>query len=428
MVLLIHVRSTGSCSVRPDVATTLLLALFLSATSYGDVIEIQGTDDLVDWIKSRGGFVDPRQEVRMPYPDDTHSSPFVRGVFAKDDISSGDLLLDLPINDTCIVADASQGDTPDQCGTVRALRRELALGEGSRFAPYVKLLLEQSNKGLVDIPNAWSGNSLKLLDAVVGPNLAPRDNRRHLEWWERSCAGSTYSDKLGADAALLMVARSAGVYDFSSEVKEGEGRRRGTVMVPYYDLYNHRNGLWQNVRIDADLSRSYKVYARRDIEKGEQIYNHYGEGTDDLFRDYGFVERTPQLWRFTVPETVVDGAKHDACPVRFWLDYENSVEGSQLALEWVERPVSIESANLFFNQERERLMTMKNWYDENSSGLEDIPNGEAEKIWAYHRALSTALWGIVEAMNKGVAASEAISHVAAEEPIMPEVKGGHEEL
>lgn len=104
------------------------------------------------------------------------------------------------------------------------------------------------------------------------------------------------------------------------------------------------------------------------------------------------------------------------------------MEGGQLALEWVERPVSIESAKHFFNQERERLMAMKKWYDENPSELEDIPNGEAEKIWAYHRALSTALWGVVEAMGKGLAASEAISHVAAEEPIVPEVKGGQDEL
>ena len=253
-------------SVRAEVATALLLALFLSPATYGDAVEIQGTDDLVDWIKSRGGFVDPRQEVRMPYPDDTHSPP-ARGVFATEDISSGDLLLDLPFNDTCIVADASKGDALDKCGTARALRRELALGEESRFAPYVKLLLEQSNKGLIGIPNAWSGNSLKLLDAVIGPNLTPTDNRRHLEWWERACAGSTYSDKLGADAALLMVARAVGVHDVSSGVKEGEARRLGTVMAPYYDLYNHRNGLWQNARIDADLLRSYKVFARRDIEK-----------------------------------------------------------------------------------------------------------------------------------------------------------------
>ena len=136
------------------------------------------------------------------------------------------------------------------------------------------------------------------------------------------------------------------------------------------------------------------------ISQGEQLYNRYGVGTDNLFRDYGFVERTPELWSFTVPESIVDGTRYDSFPVRFWLDYENSVEGSQLGLQWTERPASMEAAKFFFNQERERLVSVKEWFEGHPNEIEDIPGHEKDRIWTYHYALSTALWGAAEAIEK----------------------------
>ena len=353
-----------------------------------------------------GGFVDPRLEVRLPYPNDTHSPP-VRGIFATEAIANEELLLNLPWDATIIVADESNGDgdTFDPCAMGRAIRRELALGDESRFAPYVRLLNEQRTKGLIGIPNAWSGQGLDLLQKIVGPNLTPNDVRRHLHWWEQSCGGSIYSDKLGADATLLQVARAIGLTDWTSEVKEGEERKKSSALAPFYDLLNHRNGLWQNTRVISDLYKKYfKLYAMRDIEKGEQLYYGYGEGTDELFRDYGFVERMPQKWSFTIPESTVDGTKYDAFPVSFRLNYENSVEGSNLTLQWLDLPKSVYAADYFFRQEHERLVSGKKWYDEHPDELEvlGIPEEEKAKIWEYHHALTTALSSVGQAMEKGL--------------------------
>jgi hypothetical protein len=47
------------------------------------------------------------------------------------------------------------------------------------------------------------------------------------------------------------------------------------IMVPGYDLYNHRNGKWHNTHIQWDRDQPHITKASRNIRKGEQIYNSY---------------------------------------------------------------------------------------------------------------------------------------------------------
>lgn len=115
----------------------------------------------------------------------------------------------------------------------------------------------------------------------------------------------------------------------------------------------------------------------------------------------------PQLWSFSIPESKVDGSRYDEFPVRFWLDYdEKSAEGSGLRLHWIEQPQSVEIAKIFFSEEHDRLVSLKNWYDEHPDEIEDIPNDEKDRIWAYHRNLSVALRGAVDALKKEVPSDE----------------------
>jgi len=67
-------------------------------------------------------------------------------------------------------------------------------------------------------------------------------------------------------------------------------------LAPLYDLYNHRNGKYHNTLVKVEEGESISIIAGRDINAGEEIFNTYGEGTLELFRDYGFVEPHPRVW------------------------------------------------------------------------------------------------------------------------------------
>ena len=322
-----------------------------------------------------GAFVHPCQTIRKKLPSDSAS---VCGVFADSVIASRELLVDLPWKWTLIYADEEAGDDPDMCGSTWALRRELEKGDGSKFAPYVRLLLQQD----VGIPNAWSGEGLDLLNKVVGPNLVPRDNTRHLEWWESSCHGDPVEDPFGANAALIQVARAVVVHEYGPG---GQVHQSRTIMAPYYDLYNHRNGRWHNTLVVAELFQKFQVYARTDIAAGEQIYNSYSNqwAVSEVFRDYGFVEQAPRTWHFDVPE-VEDGVS-GLYPMKFMVDDDK-------LLTWIEpAPQPPGPARAFLLSELERLDVVRRWADENREAVGRVPENEASKVWAYHSALSDAL-------------------------------------
>lgn len=64
-------------------------------------------------------------------------------------------------------------------------------------------------------------------------------------------------------------------------------RSDDNVMVPGYDLYNHRNGAHKNTNVRLD--QNHVTTASRTIAKGEQIYNSYNlcEECDGRSTEYG---------------------------------------------------------------------------------------------------------------------------------------------
>ena len=185
----------------------------------------------------------------------------------------------------------------------------------------------------------------------------------------------------GANAALIQVARAAGVHEYGSG---GEVRQYRSIMAPYYDLYNHRNGRWHNTLVEAELFQKFKVYARTDIAAGGQIYNSYSDGpVSEVFRDYGFVEQAPRTWHFDVPE-VEDGVS-GLYPMKFMVDDDK-------LLTWIKpAPQPPGPARAFLLSELERLDVVRRWADENREAVGRVPENEASKVWAYHSALSDAL-------------------------------------
>jgi len=101
-------------------------------------------------------------------------------------------------------------------------------------------------------------------------------------------------------------------------------RSKEELFVPLVDLFNHHRGKQQwNVESspsamtgiklaqedDENDHRNFvKVYTKRDIRAGEQLFLNYIEGEDDYFRrqdqfvstllrEHGFIEDFPQRWK-----------------------------------------------------------------------------------------------------------------------------------
>ena len=251
--------------------------------------------DIANWIQSEGGFVDPRQEIRSIFPDMPQSP---KGVFAKERIEKGDLLLSVPWK-LLIRADMNEEENEDPneisddwyCGLVQSLAGEMTKGDDSAHAPYIRYLNGQTRGQILA---DYSEEAQKFFQDTVNPvmpwfllDIVPSD-----ESLEDACG--IENDPIAVHASVLV-----------------EQRSEDDLMVPYYDMYNHRNGKWLNTWINQVRGERFDVIARKTIEAGQEIYNSYNQcnkcsgkaqrfemGTIHIFEAYGFVESFPQRWFF----------------------------------------------------------------------------------------------------------------------------------
>jgi hypothetical protein len=207
---------------------------------------------------SEGGYVNPKQEFRYENPDDPSNSYL--GVFAKERIEPGEILVTVPWYRILRSDNPNGKGHMSWCGTVTAVAREMALGEHSEWAPYVKYLSDQPEGQL---PSAWSEAAQVLLHKLVGrerkaiiiPPAHPSDWLTD-DWYDH--CGGLPSDRLSAKAAMLIVQRSD-----------------DDIMIPAYDMYNHRNGKWMNTETYTVDGEKQESRALRSIEPGEQLYISY---------------------------------------------------------------------------------------------------------------------------------------------------------
>lgn len=216
---------------------------------------------LVSWVRREGGAVDPRLELGT-------TGLGIRGLLAAEAIEAGTVLLHLPKS---LILDGG-ADRP------RILRDELLKKEQSRWWPYLRL-----DKSLTArIPATWADADLAELQG-----LEPNDSRRHIHWYSQACAGGQPYERFSdADKqALWMIVTRA------SDVG----------LVPIYDLANHDNGQL-NTRISIADDGSLSMTTCWDLPQGQEIFNTYGHSSSsDIFRDYGFIEPWPRVWKFAMP-------------------------------------------------------------------------------------------------------------------------------
>ena len=262
---------------------------------------------LVAWITSHGGRVDPRMTIVT-----TTAGAGVRGVVATSAIGGGTELLFCPwsliIGGPRGRMDAggggpTGGGAPDEgamCDVVRAMAREMRLGDGSAWHPYLDH---------VEVPRlvaTWGAEALEELQGLP-PHL---DAGRHLRWFDEACRGgwSGADGDLDGDGAT-----ERSLVAFVSRASE-------VGMIPLYDLLNHHNGK-RNAKLsvteegvklvtvvggrdrdDGDANSDGKRHHNDVIEEGDEIYLSYGLKTaSTMYRDYGFVEEWPTCWNFMDP-------------------------------------------------------------------------------------------------------------------------------
>ena len=359
----------------------LLLAVLCTATlTHADSSDSEKLiRAVVDWVVARGGTFNSKLDFRRIDPNDA-SSPF--GLFAIDDIPDDEVLLVIPRD--CLITAGDDDDDDDDyealwCPTVRNLVRELKLGNDSEFAPYINYLLSQSHGQL---PSAWSPEGQTLLLELVAQNDGDYSNdlkpSELCGWitdeWHTSCHGST--DPVEENAAALLIQRG---WD--------------DIMIPVYDMMNHRNGRWLNTKSNSvhDLSSPIQVRASRDIKAGDEIFTSYifcedcgskatGYGTPEMLRDYGFVEHYPQLWFF--------GGR-----MSFELDEEldeNGTETGKVLVNWLGEPTPGLTQIRNFMDKLDRLSRFAEieleYYPDSA-----IPKNEFDVIVEYYEATTNAM-------------------------------------
>ena len=304
----------------------------------------------IEWIRSMGGFVSSKIEIRSLDPNDDNAP---LGVFAITDIEEGDLLLSIPRH--CLITSESDNNNEDLaewiCPTAYNLVRELELGEASFYAPYVSYLNAQP---FGQLPSMWSPVGQDLLLRITGGSLAKDDQiippLGPVGWldeeWRTECRGG--DDPLEQHAFLLVIQRG---WD--------------DILVPILDLLSHRNGYWYNTvsnSIRHDLDDDVELMASRPIQAGEELYHSYTHctdcggraetyGTPEVLRDYGFVESYPQkfVFQFETDQTVA-----------FSLDQVDEEDG-ELELMWHSPPPDASQLS-FFEEQLERLKEVYSKY------------------------------------------------------------------
>jgi len=91
------------------------------------------------------------------------------------------------------------------------------------------------------------------------------------------------------------------------------------ILIPLYDMMNHRNGPHLSMKSNSvhEDMKIVKVREIRAVSAGEELYDTYNMckdcekrldsyGTPKIFRDYGFVDQFPQRWIFDYVSFEVD--------------------------------------------------------------------------------------------------------------------------
>lgn len=338
----------------------------------------------MEWIadteKCPGGFVHPA--LFLQHINQDPSLPI--GMFTHQALSKDTIVLSIPAS--CTI-DSGESQSEDYCDTARNLQKHLLLSqtkEGmnqSDFAPYLRYLLETQPYGL--LPATWSKSGQDLLSEMLeGSHLPlPPFDPKGWHWLD-------YCDIAEEEEYAFQLVRQ---------------RSWDDILIPLYDLLNHRNGKYRNTYCDkvqgADVIH---VKVLKDIPAGGELYNSYdiypgsGDlhewyGTPEILRDFGFVEQYPQRWIFQDEFNSQFGGQ---IGLSFDIDQvsDDSTDGFHYEVTWIREKPS--KADLMFA--RTALKELKEFGErrlqpKHRQETSSIPDYEWNMIVEYHSSYLTAL-------------------------------------
>lgn len=344
--------------------------------------------DLVKWFGDSDGRLNRKIDIRRTDATDPES-PF--GLFAMGEILGKELIMSIPRN-KFIVPDKKPEDLIKSalpCETAFKLIEEIEKGNSSEFSGYMSFLKNQVSN---ELPSSWSPAGKELLNTIL-EELPPDDATTWIEQeWHKECEGIEDPEK--ENLALMLISRG---WDY--------------IMVPMYDLMNHRNGNYFNTKSGSVFNNSTEVLqvrSTRRIKAGEQIYTSYNlchecdarkdnYGTPEILRDYGFVEDYPQRWIF---DDILKFEIRDKSEIN--IEAETDVQrlvlpkDDSLVFEWLNEEKLTEEDKNFIEEELERLMELTD--TKIKSAIATVPKKELDVIIKYHSTLTHALSMALENM------------------------------
>ena len=325
-----------------------------------DALQDRLSQELVDWVRStKGGYINDKVQLRRGNDGD---GP--RGIYVNDAIEAGEIICTIPWS--IIVKPYPEDDEGDKCSTMTWLYDDMK-EERTPHGRYLKSMPRNF------LPAWWSASGRALLQTLVGKRLPPQGVWKN--YWTNNYAGEAedcdgdMQDELWSHAVAMI-----------------SGRADDHLLVPFYDMINHRNGHYYNTRHNISEGEFYQLLAHRRIDAGEQLHSSYNQcnvcggrhdeyGTPEVFEEYGFVESLPQRWYV-----------HQ---VRLKFDLVESDDGKGEPQVKFIVPPSIWGTH-FMQEEVRRLEKFGKDYRDDKDLAANVPPLELEMIWQYHDATLTA--------------------------------------
>lgn len=212
--------------------------------------------DLIEWVSSnKDGYVNPKVEFRIL--QGSLGEPVV-GIFSTTEIAQGQVITQIPWEMIIKSSDRQRTDRGTFCKLVRTLAKEFKFGNRSKYAPYVMHLLSLREG---QIPSGWSDEGKYMILELLGgedQQLPPGSITQIIDYeWVHACGGDI-DDDVAMKAAEIVIQR------------EDQG-----LMVPLYDLLEHRNGNYTNTKTRLKEGIYHQTIATRTIHAGEQLYKSH---------------------------------------------------------------------------------------------------------------------------------------------------------
>mmetsp|Transcript_5898 Transcript_5898/g.9278 ORF Transcript_5898/g.9278 Transcript_5898/m.9278 type:complete len:387 (+) Transcript_5898:14-1174(+) len=349
----------------------ILAPFFLESAIAEDDAALKTVREMVNWVRSHGGFMSEKVDIHRMDPSDA-SSPF--GIYAIQDIDENENLFYIPKSLYVSPLGSPQGNITLYneyiCQSAHALMEERKLDYQSKYAPYTRYLDTQKPGAL---PATYSKAGKDIMRQVFPPGHDAVD-WIDKEFKETGCISN--DDSFAEHTVALVIQRG---FD-------------GT-LIPVWDMVNHDNSRVNTDHNPIHSDQGISVHASKKIPMGDQIFSTYDEcvdcgavssywGTPEILRDFGFVENYPQRWVY-----MYEG-------VWFQLDYDEGNkefvvifdEGEPKEDYW---GIPTEEAVQFLRNELRRLDELA--VTVLKTPPNQIPEHEWNTILQFHRATGVAL-------------------------------------